>query len=66
MEIVKERARSIRIIVKEPRSSLLNCRVARTFYERSVELCGVLAVSVEETSCSAKGDPLCEFRVTWE
>ena len=65
MEVVKRRDRELSVIVTEPRGSLLSCKVARAFYQRSVELCEVSGVVVEEPRCSAKGDALCEFVVTW-
>jgi len=66
MEIVKQQERRLSLIVKAPRSSLLNCRVANAFYKRSVELCGVANVSVVETKCSGNNDPYCEFEISWD
>ena len=65
MEVVKHRDRRLSVLVTKPRGSLLHCKVARAFYQRSVELCGVSNVVVEEPRCSARGDALCEFVVTW-
>lgn len=54
------------IIVEEPKSTLTSCRIARAFYERTVELYGANRVQVEEPECSANGDPRCRFELTWE
>ncbi len=66
MEIIQRQERQLSLIVNEPRSSLLNCRVANAFYRRSVELCEVLSVRVVETSCSGRNDPYCEFQSSWD
>ncbi len=65
MEIVRHGDRQLSILVKEPRALLNSCKVARGFYRRSVELCGVSNVSVDEVACSAKGAEACEFKVHW-
>ncbi len=66
MEVEKQQDKQLKVIVSEPRSSLVHCQIARAFYQRSVELCGVSNVTVEETACSATGADACEFLVTWE
>ena len=65
MEVVKRRDRQISVIVREPPTTLHHCRVANAFYQRSVELCGVGRVEVDEVRCSARGDACCEFVVSW-
>ena len=66
MEIERLHDKQLNVIVKAPRSADSHCRVAGAFYRRSVELCGVANVSVEETACSAQGAPACVFRVSWD
>ena len=53
------------ILVEEPPGNALVCRVARAFYQRSVELCGAGSVTVREMECSGLGDPRCRFEVRW-
>ena len=65
MEVAKHRNRKLSVVVSEPRGSLLHCKVARAFYQRSVELCGVSNVVVTEARCSGKGDAVCEFVISW-
>lgn len=66
MEVVRRQEGQLSVIVKEPTSTLAHCRVAKAFYERSVELCDVAEVAVDEVQCSAKGDGVCEFVVSWQ
>ena len=66
MDVVRQQDRRLSVIVKEPPSSLTRCRVANAFYRRSVELCGVQQVQVDEPRCTAKGDDVCEFVVSWQ
>jgi predicted hydrocarbon binding protein len=65
MEVIFHGPRSASIVVRQPPSSRELCRVARAFYQRTVELCGQPSVSVAEVHCSARNDPFCEFKVTW-
>ncbi len=65
MEVLRHSEQELSIVVKEPRALLNSCKVARGFYQRSVELCGVSNVSVEEVACSGKGANACEFKVSW-
>jgi len=53
------------IVVEEPPGNSLVCRVARSFYQRSVELCGAESVIVREVECSGRGDEHCRFEVRW-
>lgn len=66
MEIQKLADKQLNVVVSEPRSALPHCQIARAFYQRSVELCGVSNVQVDETACSAEGADACEFLVSWE
>lgn len=54
------------IRVREPKSTLTSCRIAKAFYESTVELYGARNVVVKEPECSAKGDPLCRFEIEWQ
>ncbi len=54
------------IRVSEPKSTLTSCRIARAFYESTVELYGAKHVVVREPECSAKGDSLCRFEISWQ
>jgi len=53
------------ILVEEPPGDALVCRVARAFYQRSIELCGARAVTVRELECSGRGGAHCRFEVRW-
>lgn len=53
------------LVVEEPRGNPVSCRVARSFYQRAVELCGVEGVSVREVECSGTGAGRCRFEVRW-
>src|SRR5450759_2903862 len=66
MEVTADGPGQCTIVVKEPKSTLLGCRVSRAFYRRAVELSGGEAVTVAETSCSAQGDDACRFQIRWE
>ncbi|MEM7587395.1 MAG: hypothetical protein AAF560_28665 [Acidobacteriota bacterium] len=65
MEILRHADQELSIVVLKPRSGPHSRLVARGFYQRSVELCGVSNVGVEQVARSAHGDEVCEFRVTW-
>ena len=56
---------SCTIIVDEPKSSTVACRIARAFYRRTAELAGAKGVDVTEETCSSRGDDACRFRVQW-
>lgn len=53
------------LVVREPPGNATSCRVARSFYQRAVELCGVEGVTVREVECSGAGAGRCRFEVRW-
>lgn len=53
------------IIVESPKGHDSICRIARAYYQRSVELCGVRNVSVRDVACSGRSDDACRFEVRW-
>lgn len=53
------------IVVTEPKSTPVGCRVSRAFYRRTVELAGGAAVAVTEATCTARGDDACRFQIRW-
>ncbi|MFP3941494.1 MAG: DUF2378 family protein [Thermoanaerobaculia bacterium] len=53
------------LVVQEPPGDPKSCRVARSFYQRAVELCGVDDVTVREVECSGVGAGQCRFEVRW-
>jgi hypothetical protein len=58
--------RACALLVREPRSTSVICRVARAFYKRLVERTGVSHVTVDEPFCSGRGAPLCRFEIAWQ
>lgn len=66
MEVLSEREGQCTIKVIEPRSTETICRVAHSFYERAVQLCGGANVRVREVKCSARGAAFCQFDITWD
>jgi len=66
MEAVSEAEGHCVIKIIEPRSTLEICKVMHAFMTRSFELCGGSAVQVREPSCSAKGEPYCQYELTWQ
>lgn len=65
MEVVSDGDRHVTIFVRQPSGTLRGCRVARAFYRRSVELCGVEHPRVQEVQCSARDGECCEFEIRW-
>lgn len=53
------------LVVREPPGNPTSCRVARSFYQRAVELCGVEGVTVREVECSGTDANHCRFEVRW-
>jgi hypothetical protein len=65
MELVDTGERSLSLLVTDPPTTLLTCRLARAFYQRAVELVGGSQAKVHETACQARGDGQCRFDVRW-
>jgi len=53
------------IVVTAPKGTDAVCRIARAYYQRSVELCGVGGVSVRDVACSGHTGDVCRFEVRW-
>lgn len=51
--------------IRSPKGNADVCRLARGFYRRAVELCGVKEVTVRELECSGSGAEACRFEVRW-
>jgi predicted hydrocarbon binding protein len=66
MEVEARSDGHLTIVVDEPPGNPLVCRVARTFYQRSVELCSARDVTVSEVECSGRGGERCRFEVRWQ
>lgn len=66
MTVEPRSEKHLAIMVEEPPGNALVCRVARAFYQRSVELCGASSVAVRELQCSGRGDERCRFEVRWK
>lgn len=65
MEIVDRGERSLSLVVTDPPTTLLTCRLARAFYQRAMELVGGESAKVVETKCQARGDGQCRFEFEW-
>lgn len=65
MEIVDGGERRLSLVIGAPPTTLLACRVAKSFYQRAVELVGGSAARVVESACQARGDGHCRFDVRW-
>ena len=65
MELVERGERSLSLLVYEPPTTLLTCRLARSFYQRAMELAGGETARVTETSCMARGQDHCQFDMQW-
>lgn len=53
------------IVVTEPKSTPIACRISRAFYRRVAELAGAENVRVSETTCTANGGDACRYVVEW-
>jgi hypothetical protein len=42
------------------------CVSGTAYFRRSIELCAARAARITHTRCRARGDPLCEFYITWQ
>jgi len=65
MELVDGGERRLSLVISAPPTTLLACRVAKSFYQRAVELVGGSAARVVESACQARGDDHCRFDVRW-
>ncbi|MBV9494335.1 MAG: hypothetical protein JOZ54_08810 [Acidobacteria bacterium] len=65
MDIVEQTDRSARIRISGFPFELAGCARATGWIERMAELTGVKDVKVDQTQCSAKGEPYCEWFVRW-
>lgn len=65
LELVDHGERSLSLLVFEPPTTLLSCRLARAFYQRAMELVGGDSARVIESACRARGDEHCRFDMRW-
>lgn len=65
MELVERGERSLSLVVSEPPTTLLTCRLARSFYQRAMELAGGEMARVTESACMARGQDHCRFDMEW-
>jgi uncharacterized protein (TIGR02265 family) len=42
------------------------CESGNAYFRHAVELCGARSASTTHTRCSARGDAMCEFYITWQ
>lgn len=65
MELVERGERSLSLVVYGPPTTLLTCRLARSFYQRAMELAGGESARVTESACMARGQDHCRFDMEW-
>jgi predicted hydrocarbon binding protein len=66
MRVEEQHEHSARIRVSNFPSEIASCSRATGWIEGLAELTGVGAIQVEHTQCFAKGDPWCEWTVSWK
>ena len=42
------------------------CISGSAYFRRAVELCGARSARISHSRCSSRGDPVCEFYMTWQ
>src|SRR5262245_51232659 len=42
------------------------CESGTVYFRRAVEMCGARAAGVTHPLCRSRGDPVCEFYITWQ
>jgi uncharacterized protein (TIGR02265 family) len=42
------------------------CESGTTYFRHAIELCGARSARITHTRCTARGDTVCEFYVTWQ
>jgi predicted hydrocarbon binding protein len=65
MEVSFDGAGKATLVVSAPPSDPVMCAVSRGFYRRVLELHGVGAAQVAESSCSGLGAAACRFEMRW-
>jgi predicted hydrocarbon binding protein len=66
IEVLSKKSGHCTVKVLKPKSTEALCKVSLEFFARAVQLSGGQGVRVREFQCSAKGDPYCQFELTWE
>jgi predicted hydrocarbon binding protein len=46
--------------------SAVDCMTVIGWYKEALKLCGAKSVDIVEIQCRAKGDKVCQYKVTWE
>jgi uncharacterized protein (TIGR02265 family) len=46
--------------------SRAECLTVIGWHKEALEMCGAKNVSISETKCRAKGDPVCEYELAWD
>ncbi|HSP35883.1 MAG TPA: TIGR02265 family protein [Thermoanaerobaculia bacterium] len=65
MRVVNQSSNSARIVLANMPSEIAGCWRTTGWIERMGELTGAKDVKVQQTRCFAKGDPACEWTITW-
>jgi uncharacterized protein (TIGR02265 family) len=65
MDYLSTGEKSCLLVIKNFISTTQNCLTAVGFFKRAIELSGGKKVKIEEVKCTARGDDVCEFQVTW-
>lgn len=66
MRVDEQTETSARIRIMNFPSEAAGCARVTGWIERMAELTGVKDIQVEQTQCYAKGQPCCEWRVSWQ
>lgn len=65
MQVDSSRDDECTIVVTQPRSTRIGCRISRAFYRRVAEIAGAEDVRIRERTCTAEGDDACRFVLHW-
>jgi hypothetical protein len=65
LQVLDQTDKSATIRLADFPSELPGCARITGWIERMAEMTGVKNVSIEQTRCFAKGDPQCEWKVSW-
>lgn len=66
IEVISKEPGHCIVKVLKPKSTEALCKMSLGFFARAVQLSGGQGTRVRESQCSAKGDPYCQFELTWE
>lgn len=65
MRVDEQTDTSARIRIMNFPSEVAGCSRVTGWIERMAELTGVKHITIEQTQCFARGNPYCEWRLTW-